>query len=252
MERVVITGEIPSDFFDYEKKFEKQYRAIAWRDELIKSYKYSNQLLDTLGYHVAKSVGNDIDYYNCEKGTLLFIKYLPNIISIRIEWWEKSVRPETMYLMYCNIKKQSNEEVKKDLIASFKEDALREKQEQEKREKERIEKESRLNSELFFEGKYRVYFKKQKSKVIIYSPIEINATIQYRVLERIDNIELKKNKTYYFDYVLYANRSKTIFDLRNIGEVMKFKGQVHPNYQIEISLDESDNQKKPNRADGSF
>ncbi|AMS25694.1 hypothetical protein AEM51_00345 [Bacteroidetes bacterium UKL13-3] len=125
-----MNGNKPSDS-DVQTKYETDYRVIVWNDPLIKDYKYSNEAFDKLGYEfVKKNEGDNYQrskiYRSCSKGIIVEVTEWYNVkLSISLQWYQPSVRKSIGYLMYCDMKKQTNEEINKDLYNSFKADDIK-------------------------------------------------------------------------------------------------------------------------------
>lgn len=128
-EKFIIAGNKPPDA-DVQTKYENDYRVIVWNDQLIKDYKYSNEAFDKLGYEFVKKNINDNQkrskvYRSCSKGIIIEVTEWYNTkLSISMEWYTQSARKNIVYLMFCESKKQSEEEVSKRIYESFKADAI--------------------------------------------------------------------------------------------------------------------------------
>jgi hypothetical protein len=104
-ETCIINETYPDNVVDH--KYETDYRVIVWNDPLIKSYKYSNEEFDKLGYDFVKSNPGDRNqtskiYRNCSKGIVIEVTEWYNLkYSIAIQWYSPSVRRSIGYLMFC-------------------------------------------------------------------------------------------------------------------------------------------------------
>lgn len=80
--------------------FEKDYRVISFRDDLIKKYRYSDEALDKLGF---KYTSNEEEFKLCSKNIILSrYKYEGHCI-IRLSWYSDAVKNSTI-LMWCKYK----------------------------------------------------------------------------------------------------------------------------------------------------
>jgi hypothetical protein len=106
-EKFIISGTTPPDT-NVQTKYETDYRVIVWNEPLIKSYKYSNEAFDKLGYELVKKNEGDNQqtsnvYRCCSKGIVIEVTEWYNFkLSIAIQWYAPSMRRQIGYLMYCN------------------------------------------------------------------------------------------------------------------------------------------------------
>lgn len=130
-EKYVIDGIKPPDS-DVQMQYQPDMRVIVWNDPLIKDYKYSNEAFDEIGYEYVKTNAGDNSqtskvYRNCSKGIIVEVTKWYNLkLSISIQWFKSEVRPSIGYLMFCESKKQTQEEIAKGVYDLFKEDAIKE------------------------------------------------------------------------------------------------------------------------------
>ncbi len=133
-EKIIIDGSKPNSI-DAETKYENDYRVIVWNEPLIKSYKYSNEAFDKLGYElVEKNEGNDqqhsIVYRNCQKGiTVEVTEWYKMKFSIAMQWYSPLVRNQIGNLVSCNQENINTKEIEYQLNKSAEE-------KRDKREKE--------------------------------------------------------------------------------------------------------------------
>jgi len=125
---LIISGEKPTDkdiYVDYNSTM----REIVWNESLIKSYHYSNEVLDRNGFEYVKTYEGDNNqnrkiYRICEDGIILKITEWYNLkFSISIMWFPIDIRPSIGYLIFCN-KNESEEEIMNEVYESFKAEAI--------------------------------------------------------------------------------------------------------------------------------
>lgn len=110
-EELIIGNKIPiSDKVAY-KYNDKLWRLVSWRESNSKIYKFNQEKLDLLGYEFVKTSIDDYAhktnvYRNCTKGLVLEITewFSEKIVSISLNWYDKSIRPRIGYLVYCDLK----------------------------------------------------------------------------------------------------------------------------------------------------
>ncbi len=113
-EDCIVNSTIPSNCISY--KYEDNKRLIVWNEKLIKSYKYSNEAFDKLGYDYVKVANRDNMHYtkvykSCDKGIVIEVTEWYNLkLSISINWFAPNIRRSVMYLMYCDLIKQMKED----------------------------------------------------------------------------------------------------------------------------------------------
>jgi len=120
-ENCIINETSPSGAVDY--KYQNDYRIIVWNDQLIKNYKYSNEVFDKLGYDYMTTTDGDNNQYskiyrNCDKGIVIEVTEWYNLkLSISIQWYSPSTRNGIGYLLGCSFIKQNeqNQSSKNDL-----------------------------------------------------------------------------------------------------------------------------------------
>ncbi len=89
-------------------KFETDSRLIVWSDPLTKSYKYSNEEFDKLGYEFVKKTDGDKNQYskiyrNCKKGIVVEVTtWLNNKFSISFQWFPSNLRTQIAYMTDCD------------------------------------------------------------------------------------------------------------------------------------------------------
>ena len=102
-EKHILNSTIPSNSA-VQTKYENGYRAIVWDIPLIKSYEYTNEIFDKLGYDIVKSdYKNTIAYRNCSKGILVEIHNceFKQGLCITMQWLSANVGRQNKYFMFC-------------------------------------------------------------------------------------------------------------------------------------------------------
>jgi hypothetical protein len=101
-EDCIIKGIKPSGSGVQTQYDQQGFRAIVWNDAMIKSYKYSNELFDQLGYEVVPSDYKDKKAFrNCKKGILIEIGEWNGQLSITMSWFDQSLKKQNKYFMFC-------------------------------------------------------------------------------------------------------------------------------------------------------
>lgn len=102
-EKHILQGSKPPNS-NVETKYENGYRAIVWDVPLIKTYEYSNEVFDKLGYDLVQSdYKNKKAYRNCAKGVLVEVGEcnFKQGLCITMQWTSKDFRKSNKYFMFC-------------------------------------------------------------------------------------------------------------------------------------------------------
>lgn len=107
-EQCIISGTKPKkSLVDDSPPYQSDWRVLNWNEALIKSYKYSDEAFDKLGYdRVNSDYKNKKAYRNCKKGILVEVGEYnlgggTNRLSITMQWYGGTFKKQNKYFMFC-------------------------------------------------------------------------------------------------------------------------------------------------------
>ncbi len=110
-EKLILTNIVPIGEEIKSKYDNKDWRLITWHEPISKTYKFSVEKLDALGYEYIEINVDDgrhksYAFRNCKNGIIFQVTewYAEHLVSLSMQWYSPEVRRAIGYLRFCDLK----------------------------------------------------------------------------------------------------------------------------------------------------